>query len=122
MEFKDLLFLSIGAVLGAFFRFLLSKFCKNATIVANLTGSFLIGTFYYITVYFKLESHFRIFLLVGLLGSFTTFSTFAFENFKLFNKGKILHLIGYVVLTNILGIILVYLGYISTKTFINKFL
>lgn len=56
------------------------------TICVNILGSFLIG--FILGLPFALNSHFRSFLAAGVLGGFTTFSTFTFENLMLIEGGS----------------------------------
>lgn len=53
----------------------------------------------------------NLFLFTGILGSFTTFSTFGFETWRLLDEGKIVEVLLYVSLSVFLGILLVWLGY-----------
>jgi len=53
----------------------------------------------------------NLFLFTGILGSFTTFSTFGFETWRLLDEGKIFQVLLYVSLSVFLGILLVWLGY-----------
>jgi CrcB protein len=54
----------------------------------------------------------KLFLFVGIFGSFTTFSTYMFESYDLIKLGSIKSVILYLGLSNILGLILVYLGFV----------
>jgi len=57
----------------------------------------------------------RMFLMVGLCGGFTTFSSFTGENLMLMRNGQFLPLFLYTGLSILLGFTAVYLGYISTR-------
>jgi CrcB protein len=57
----------------------------------------------------------RLFLFVGILGSFTTFSTFAFDVFSLTKGGEFKNMIIYILATNIFGIALAFVGYHISK-------
>ncbi len=62
-----------------------------ATFLVNLTGSFLIGAIAQYTMRHPgdLGAFMRVFLIVGLLGGYTTFSSFSFENLGLVGEGRI---------------------------------
>lgn len=51
-----------------------------------------------------------LFLMVGLIGSFTTFSTYGLEGFQLMQAGKYLAGITYLVVSNVVGLLLVLTG------------
>ena len=57
----------------------------------------------------------RLVILVGFLGSFTTFSTFAFDNKSLVSNGQIGYFIINIFLNNLLGIFFIYLGFKISK-------
>lgn len=115
------LFVFLGAGTGGVLRFITSKlvhdllsdwFLPMGTFAVNMIGCFLIGFFAHLA-----ESHsfmtpeVRLFLLVGLLGGFTTFSTFGFDLFSLIQDGKLIWAIANAVVQVVLGVLLVYLGY-----------
>lgn len=86
--------LTMGAILGASSRYYLAicvqKWLETgfpwATLLINIVGSFLMGIlFEYFSIKNQLES-WRIFALVGFLGSFTTFSTFSLDLFLLLKQ------------------------------------
>lgn len=87
---KQAFLVGTGGFLGAIFRyftsFLIHSYWKSpyplGTTVVNLTGCFLIGVFSQ-SVFFN-EASYRLFLIIGFLGSLTTFSNFTFESIKLF--------------------------------------
>ena len=80
-------------------------------------GSFLIG--YFITSDFGKnlsENFIKFFLIIGLLGSFTTFSTFSYEVLDLINSKKYITSLTYIFISIFICIIFAYLG-----TLLNKF-
>jgi len=93
---NDLILIAIGGAIGAVARFLLSgwfqslisfSFFPLGTWLVNLIGSFLLSIIMYTAEASGMFSReFRVFLSIGFLGSFTTFSTFAYESFRLFEE------------------------------------
>ncbi len=82
------------------------------TINVNVVGCFLIGLLTpVLTRSAGVPEAWRLAILVGLLGGFTTFSTFGFELFGLLEKGQMLRAIAYVTLSCGLGLGAVWLGY-----------
>lgn len=120
-----LLSVAVGGSIGAVSRYLIyfyfekqhSSFFPWATLIVNLLGSFLIGFLwgYFDRVY--ISTGFRLMIFIGLLGSFTTYSTFAFDIFSLFRDGEFKLLVVYLFGTNILAIGFVFAGYYLTKLF-----
>ena len=121
---KQLLLIGTGGFIGSIARFLVSKLNTRVewfsipigTLTVNVVGSLLIG--FLIGISEKspiLTVEWRMFLMVGLCGGFTTFSSFSGENLVLLKNGQILPLLLYTALSVFLGFTAVYLGYISTK-------
>ena len=110
---------SIGAVLRYIIFYLFEKTYNHtfpwSTLIVNLAGSFLIGLLWGAFDKFYVSPGMRLFLFVGILGSFTTFSTFAFDVFSLGKDGSIKYLILYISATNILGIALAIGGFYLSK-------
>ena len=121
---KQLLLIGAGGFIGSVARFLVSRLNTRidwlsipiGTLAVNVIGSLLIG--FLIGISEKspiLTVEWRMFLMVGLCGGFTTFSSFTGENLVLMKNGQILPLLLYTGLSIFLGFVAVYLGYISTK-------
>lgn len=121
---KQLLLVGTGGFIGSVARFLISKLNTRVdwlalplgTLTVNVLGSLLIG--FLIGISEKspvLTMEWRMFLMVGLCGGFTTFSSFTGENLMLLRNGQILPLLLYTALSILLGFTAVYLGYIGTK-------
>lgn len=120
---QKLLAVALGGSIGAVLRYLIfliyyranNQAFPWATLVINLIGAFLIGLLWGIFDRIYVSPGIRLFLFVGILGSFTTFSTFAFDVFNLGKDGSIKYLILYISATNIFGIALAFGGYYLSK-------
>ncbi len=123
---KTLLLVGTGGFLGSISRFLASRFMQNifpsafpfGTFFVNITGCFLIGLIYGISEKSAiLTSGWKLFLVIGFCGGFTTFSTFANENLALLRDGEFYYFFLYTGLSVFLGIAATFLGVLLTKLF-----
>ncbi len=121
-EFMNLwLWIGLGGFIGALLRFLLSGIMQSkvnvfplGTLGVNFIGSFFMGFIMYSSEFGGLFSEdARVFLTMGLLGSFTTMSTFSYETFKLLEQNELLLVSINVVGTVLLTIFAIYLGKIT---------
>ena len=94
---KDILAISIAAILGANLRFLLSRVAARefgpvfpfGTLIINIVGSFIVGLFVvWTTERVLVDPRWRLLVVVGFCGSFTTFSSYAFETMSFFEHGQ----------------------------------
>jgi len=118
--FKDILFVGIGGGIGSIMRFLTSRFTARlvaaqwlflGTLAANLIGCFLIGILSgWMLSHMPDNQPFRLLFIVGFCGGYTTFSTFAFENYRLIEMNQWGILLLYLPASVVLGIIAVWLG------------
>ena len=119
----QILTVALGGALGAVSRFcignIVSKCLGSAlpygTFLINIVGCFFMGLLMTVIAERQLlPSAWRLFLCVGFLGGFTTFSSFGYETFSLINNGKLLEALGYaggsVVLGLLAAVIGVYIG------------
>ncbi len=123
---RTLFMIGIGGFIGSILRYLVQLFfdkpdgslMPTATIVVNVLGSFLIGIFFAIGEKENwISNEWLLFLVIGLCGGFTTFSSFSFQNFELIKDNLIGYLLLNIVLSVVLGILAVYLGYWVVKLF-----
>jgi fluoride exporter len=92
------LWVMIGSALGGVLRYAISKLTMPisggvpfGTIIINILGSFVIGYFGTLTLHngrYPVSENMRIFVMVGLCGGFTTFSSFSLQTFDLARSGS----------------------------------
>jgi CrcB protein len=121
---KNIFLVGVGGFIGSVARYYVSKLNLQydlfsipvGTLTVNVLGSFIIGVLTGISAKSELLSaEWRLFLMVGLCGGFTTFSSFTNENLMLMHNGQFLTILIYTSLSIILGFIAVYLGYTTTN-------
>lgn len=114
MNILTIIAVASGGALGAISRLLLSTAVNKTfihalplgTLVVNLLGSLLIGIlFAYFHLNTSLSPHLKTFLITGILGALTTYSTFAIESFFLLESGHYTHAFANMAL-NLFGTIL----------------
>jgi CrcB protein len=124
------LWVAIGGALGSVGRFWLSGLVAArfgeifpwGTLVINVTGSFLIGIFAgFATPEGRLDPQSRVFvtqfLMIGICGGYTTFSAFSLQTLNLLRDREWLYAGGNVILSVVLCMIAVWLGYLLGSTF-----
>jgi len=91
------LIISIGAILGANARWFISRFASRilgpvfpyGTLFINVTGCFIVGFFMiWSSERVLLDPRWRLLVVIGFCGAFTTFSSFAFETMAYFEQGQ----------------------------------
>ena len=96
-QFSNYLWIALGAVVGASARYFLSTLIARdfssafpyGTLLINITGSLILGFFLiFSTERVLLDPHWRLLVAVGFCGSYTTFSSYAFESFALAEQGQ----------------------------------
>jgi CrcB protein len=125
MSFKILLLIGTGSFIGGILRYLISfpllhKYPNGfpwGTLLVNILGCLLIGILYGYAERWNFPKEWRLFLATGILGGFTTFSTFSNETVTLFNNGYYFYAISYVISSVIGGIAATFLGWILIKAF-----
>ena len=119
------LLVGAGGFLGAMLRYGTSVLVLRhwpganfpwATFFVNLVGCLLIGVVAgFAESKVPLSSELRVFLMVGILGGFTTFSAFGFETFAMLRNEAYLSAVANVGLQVVLGVLLVWVGYAITR-------
>jgi fluoride exporter len=114
------LIVAIGGALGSAFRYLCGNWVQAlsrsidfpyGTLAVNLLGCFAIGFLAQLAeVRGAFTSEARFFIFIGILGGFTTFSSFANDSVNLMRDGELLNALANVGANVILGLILVWLG------------
>lgn len=78
----------------------------------NLLGCFFAGVFFAFSLrYPSLQNETRLFLMVGILGGFTTFSSFGLETFQLLRQGQILLALTYSLSSVVMGVVFLVIGF-----------
>ena len=121
---KTIILVGLGGAIGSVLRYLSSWFASKyfqgsfpiSTLVINIFGSLLIGIFIGILAKYYPENHpLKFLLIVGFCGGFTTFSSFAVENYNLFQNQQQLSAYIYIITSVILTISAVGIGNYLTK-------
>lgn len=116
MNSIHVLWVGLGGGLGAVARYAVSFLYSNnntslsfpwATLTVNLIGCFIIGLSWQ---YLSKQSGLNAFWLIGFLGGFTTFSSFGLDGYKLIQQAAFTQLAYYVLISNIVGLLLVFIG------------
>ena len=119
LSFKYFIAVIVGGALGAVARYLMMIGVGHwfghgfpfATVLVNVIGAFLLGSFVQIsTLFWSPSPELRIFITVGVLGSFTTFSTLALDVYMLWGRGEVIEATGYVAISIIFGIVAFFTG------------
>lgn len=116
--------ITIGAIAGANLRFAVSRWAMKyvsasvpyGTFIINVTGSFIVG---FILVWTServlADPRWRALIVVGFCGSYTTFSSYSFETFDLFEKGHYALAVGNFLANNGLGLVAVLAGAVLAR-------
>lgn len=120
----NLLIIALGGALGAVSRFLLGNGVSRAlgsalpygTFVINIVGCFAMGLLMTIIVDREMfPAAWRLFLCVGFLGGFTTFSSFGYEALMLLTEGRLLAVLAYVGGSVVLGLVAAAAGVLCAR-------
>ena len=125
---SKILAVALGGALGSVGRYLIALLIGRIskyrfpyeTLTANLSGCLLIGLFWGYIERVHVSNEFRLFLFTGILGGFTTFSTFARESIQYFKSGEPLLAMAYLLASNIFGLALVAIGFMISIRFLHS--
>lgn len=118
------LVVGIGGFIGSLLRYwltgLVHRWAQDAfpagTLLVNVLGCFALGAVMYLVEYREFfNAELRLFVTIGLLGSFTTFSTFGFETFALLRDSEHLQALASVAANVIVGTAAVASGWTAAK-------
>lgn len=119
----NLIYIGIGGALGAIARYSLAGLAQKlggagfpwGTLTVNVLGCLAIGMLWAVHQRSSLSEATGAFLFVGILGSFTTFSTFSLDALQLFRDGATWLAIVYILASNILGLVAAFAGYVASN-------
>jgi CrcB protein len=120
----EYLWVGLGGFLGANARYALAAWIVGRlgagfpfqTVVINVSGSFFIGVLLVLlTERLAVDPAWRLLLVVGFLGGYTTFSSYTFEALALAESGQWLAAGWYVLGSNGLGLVATYVGMMLTR-------
>jgi len=121
---NSILYVALGGALGASARYSLSLFISKfyvsdyplGTITANILGSFFMGILVgWLSSKVNDVSNLMLFLGVGLLGGFTTFSAFSLEAFTMYEKKDYGLLISYISSSILFSLVALIIGLILAR-------
>ena len=115
------IFIAVAGLVGTLLRYWLSSAVARqygetfpwGTMAVNLIGCLITGAVFFLTEErFTISHTVRTVILIGLLGGFTTFSAYGLQTFTLLRDGAFGLAILNVVTSNILGVVMVWVGYV----------
>lgn len=127
-DMKVLLLIGAGSFIGGISRFLLTQLVHAkvmstfplGTMSVNIVGSFLIGILYALIDRGNVNAEWKMFLITGILGGFTTFSAFSAETFAMMKQGQLFNASAYVVATVVVAVFATMSGFLlQAKLFSN---
>ena len=117
----SILLIGLGGFIGAISRYLVGVYINDiglnsniSTMSVNIVGSFFMGLlFYFLST--SSSDLYKMFFIIGFLGSFTTFSAFSLDAMNLFLASEYFKFFIYITLSVVLSIIFIFLGYILAR-------
>lgn len=122
---QAVLLVGLGGAIGSMARYgvsvLVGRFWAGsfplAILLINIAGSFLMGVLVGLLARFlpPMSSEIRLFVAIGILGGFTTFSSFSLDTIILLERGELAQAALYVVLSVVVCLAGLYLGLLITR-------
>lgn len=119
--------IGIGGAVGALLRYFISLLFVGsfsgfpiATIIVNLSGAFLLALLFSLLTYYKIHTYIVQALCTGVIGSFTTFSTFSLDFVLLIENKAILQATVYFFISSLGGLLFAWAGYRLSKLLTYK--
>ena len=121
---KTLLIIGLGGALGSIGRYLVQVAVGRyitltfplGTLLVNITGCFLIGLLYGLAErHAWMSIEWRLFLITGICGGYTTFSSYSYESITLLKHGNYSYLIFYIASSVIFGLLATLGGILSAR-------
>ena len=118
--------IGLGGFLGAIFRYALTGLAHRiwattfpiGTLIVNIVGCFFLGAvMYLVQSHGAMSPNTRLFITIGLLGAFTTFSTFGYETIALVNDREFIYAVWNIISNLMLGLLAVWLGRLVMRAF-----
>jgi fluoride exporter len=116
MKAIELIFLTLGAILGAYIRYRITSFpiifgiVGSNVLVVNVVGSFIVGVFSVISTFFNLNSKYSFLIAIGFCGSLTTMSSFVLESIEMMENKQLLYMMINVLSNVFFSIVALYVG------------
>ncbi|TZF81721.1 fluoride efflux transporter CrcB [Pedobacter sp. BS3] len=121
---RPLLIIFLGGGLGSVLRYLVNRWVTGliasvfpyGTFLVNITACFLIGFLVFFSDRLGAGSlNWRLFLITGLCGGYSTFSSFTFENVQLISDHQLFTMLLYTVSSIALGFLATYMGILVAR-------
>lgn len=124
---NQLVSIALGGAVGAVLRHSIALWVQTkadstfpwGTLSVNLIGCFVIGLLFHLFDTLSISANQRAFIFTGMLGALTTFSTYGLDTVKLFRAGESVTAVSNLLISNTLGILLVFAGIACAKLILS---